>query len=500
MAKKIYSGPSRTLMEYRLLPSLSDKKCTIDEIKLRTPLVYSKKHKNKYFLNVPLVSAAMQSVSGVKMAVELTKLGGSSFIYCSQPIKEQTAMIKSVKSHKAGFVKPHTISRDTLIEEVYKIRKEKGFSTFPVIDENKQLLGFLNKYDYDPSLHSHLRAEERMSPLAKFKVGLNITDLKEANSILMESHQHVLPIINSKKELLYLVFRKDIQDHLNNPNQVVDENKRLLAVGAINTHDYRKRVKLLAEAGVDVLAIDSSDGYTVYQKETLDWIRKNYAHLPVIAGNVITAEGFKYLVKAGAAAVKVGMGGGSICITQEQKGTGRGLATSIIEVAKARDKYFKKTDRYMPIIADGGIVTAKDIVIALALGADYVMMGRYFARMYESPTKKVVLNNRVMKPYWGEGSQRAQDWKKVRYNQGKFVEGIEGFVEYAGRLRNNIDEVLTKIKATMSTCGVNSIEELHLKAELEIVSRLSIREGKPHDVYLPGEGTRRDYQAKEWGE
>jgi len=500
MAKKIYRGPSRTLMEYRLLPSHSTPETNIDQIDLSTPLVFWEEAKDKFSLRLPLVSAAMQSVSGVRMAIELTKLGGTSFIFCSQPIPEQAEMIRRIKSHKAGFVKPQTVYTDTLIKDVHKIREEKGFSTFPVIDKKRKLLGFLNKYDYDPYQHSKLKAIDRMSPLSEFEVGVNITDLKKANSVLMESHQHVLPIVDDESKLLYLVFRKDIQDHLNNPKQVVDENKRLIAVAAINTHDYKERVKALVQAGADVLAVDTSDGHTSYQQETLNWIEKNYPKIPIIGGNIITADGFRFLVDAGAAAVKVGMGGGSICITQEQKGTGRGLATSIIKVAEARDEYYKKTGKYIPVIADGGIVTAKDIVVALALGADYVMMGRYFARMYESPPEKVVINNRVMKPYWGEGSKRAQNWKKARYNQGKFVEGVEGFVEYAGRLRNNIDEVITKIKATMSTCGVKNIAELHKQAELEIVSRLSIREGKPHDVYLPGEGTKRDYYAREWGE
>ena len=180
----------------------------------------------------------------------------------------------------------------------------------------------------------------------------------------------------------------------------------------------------------------------------------------------------------------MGMGGGSICITQEQKGTGRGLATTIIDVAKERDKYHKETGIYIPIIADGGVTSTKDITIALALGADYVMMGRYFARMEESPTEKIVVNNRVMKPYWGEGSARARHWLKNRYHQAKFVEGVEGLVEYAGRLQDNIDETLMKIKAAMSTCGVRNIEELHKNAVLELVSALSIREGKPHDILL----------------
>jgi IMP dehydrogenase len=286
--------------------------------------------------------------------------------------------------------------------------------------------------------------------------------------------------------------------HLDNPHELVDDRKRLLSAAAVNTHDYSERVPALVDAGVDILSIDSSDGFSVFQQKTLLWIKEHYPELPVIGGNIITDKGFDFLVENGANAIKVGMGGGSIRITQEQKGTGRGLATAVLEVSKARDQYYEKTGKYIPVIADGGIVHAKDIVIALALGADYVMLGRYFARMEESPTQKVTINNKVMKSYWGEGAARASQWKAIRYHHTKFAEGVEGFVEYAGKLRDNLDETLAKIKASLSSCGVSNIEELHEKAELELVSPLSIREGKVHDIYLPEND--RDYYSMNWGD
>jgi IMP dehydrogenase len=258
-----------------------------------------------------------------------------------------------------------------------------------------------------------------------------------------------------------------------------------LTAAALNTHDYKDRATALVDAGADILCIDSSDGFTVFQKETLAWLNETFPNIPVIGGNIVTAEGFRYLVEAGARAIKVGMGSGSICITQEQKGTGRGLATAIMKVNEERNKYFKETGKYIPVIADGGIVHSKDIVIALALGADYAMMGRYFARMEEAPGDKVTINNRIMKPYWGEGSNRAREWSQKRYHQAVFAEGVEGFVEYAGKLKDNIDATTSKIKATLSTCGVSSIAEFHDKAELELVSSLSIREGKVHDIFIP---------------
>jgi IMP dehydrogenase len=425
MAKRIISEPSRTLMEYRLLPGLTKAENTTESISLKTPLVYAPKQEKKYYLNIPLVSAAMQSVSGEKMGIELAKLGGAAFIFSSQSIDSQARMISRIKQHKAGFVNPKTVKPEMTIEEMYIIRKQTGHSSFPVVDDAGIFLGLISKWDYDISLHGDFAVEDRMIPKQNIEVGVNITDLKEANQILLESHKSILPILDEKGKLLYIVFRKDINDQLNNPLEVHDEKKRLLAIASINTHDYKERVPELVKAEVDVISIDSSDGYTEFQKDTIEWIKANFSQIPIIGGNIITQAGFRYLVDAGAGAVKVGMGGGSICITQEQKGTGRGLATTVIDVVEARDKYFDETGKYIPIIADGGVTGTKDITIALALGADYVMMGRYFARMEESPTEKIVVNNRVMKPYWGEGSARARDWKMKRYNQGKFVEGVE---------------------------------------------------------------------------
>jgi IMP dehydrogenase len=482
-------------MEFRLLPGLTTPQTSFESISLSTPLVNPEI--SNICLNTPIVSAAMQSVSAWEMGIELAKLGSVAFIFCSQEIAAQAKMIKKIKRHKAGFVEPVVIHADTPIAEVFKKGMKRGFSTFPVVDDEEKFLGLITKRDYDSERHGSLPARMRMIPRKMLEVGVELTDLKKANQLLMESHQSVLPILTKSEKVKYLVFRKDIEDHLDNPLAVVDGEKRLVAVAAINTHDYKERVPALLKMGVDALAIDSSDGHSVFQSDCIHWVKKEHPNLPVIGGNIITPEGFEYLVNAGVDAVKVGMGGGSICITQEQKGTGRGLATSIIEVAKARDAHFAKTKTYIPLVADGGIVNAKDIVIALALGADYVMMGRYFARMEESPTEKVTVQNRVMKPYWGEGAARAREWKKNRYAQSKFVEGVEGFVEYVGKLRDNLPETVAKIKSALSSAGVATIRELHQNAQLELVSGLSIREGGVHDIFLPQ--TDAQYAGRSWG-
>lgn len=485
MAQKIILEPSRTLLEYRLLPGHTGAQISAQTINLATPLVHRPEHEKQLHLNVPFVSAAMQAVSGPKLAIELAKAGGVSFIFCSQSIESQAEMVTQVKNHKAGFVFPLTVPPDMEIAKLHSLRKQKGFNHFPVIDENKIFLGIISRNDYDIKTHATLLVKDRMIPREQLVTGKGINQLSAANSVLMESHQAVLPIVDSEDKLVSLVFRKDINEHLDNPYQVVDAHKRLLCGAAINTHDYRNRVPALVNAGADILCVDSSDGYSDYQKEALTWIAQNFPGTPVIAGNVVTAEGFRFLAESGAGAVKVGMGSGSICITQEQKGTGRGLATALLKTVEERNKYYSETGKYIPICADGGIGSAKDISIALAIGADYIMMGRYFARLEESPTEKVTINNRIMKPYWGEGSSRAREWHKNRYQQSKFDEGVEGFVEYAGKLKDALESTVSIIKSTLTTCGAGSIKELHNNAVLELVSALSIREGKVHDIFMP---------------
>jgi IMP dehydrogenase len=485
MARRVHLEPSRTLTEFRLLPGLTARETSIDQISLASPLVLCPDG-GVITLKTPLLAAAMQSVSGPRMGIEFARLGGAAVIYCSQSIADEAAMVAKIKAHKAGFVEPRTVGPDVPLRDVEALRRQYGFSTFPVVSKDGRLLGLITRRDYDSRIHADVPAKERMVPRADLDVGVGITDLEEANALLIEGHCAVLPIVDRDDRLLSLVFRKDIEDHLDNPDQLVDEEKRLLAVAAVNTHDYRDRVPALVDAGVDVLVIDSSDGHTTFQRDTLEWIRRRAADLPVIGGNVITREGFDYLVAAGAGAVKVGMGGGSMCITQEQKGTGRGLATAVMKVVEARDRHREKTGVHVPVIADGGVVNSKDIVIALALGADAVMMGRFFARMEESPTETVRINDRVMKPYWGEGSARAREWSPARYRQAAFVEGVEGFVEYAGKLRDNLPLLASKVKAAMSSCGCRTIAELHATAELELVSALAIREGKVHDILQLG--------------
>ncbi|UUD37264.1 Inosine-5'-monophosphate dehydrogenase [Mycoplasmopsis californica] len=379
---KILKEPSRTFSEYLLVPGYSSKECRVENVNLKTPIVKFKKGTKPILsTNIPLVSAIMQAVSDDKLAIALAKEGGVAFIFGSQTITDQAAMVKRVKEYKI---------------------------TQSIIDSNPQIL-------------------------------------------------------------------------LDNKNELV--------VGAgINTRDYKERIPALVAAGVNVLCIDSSEGFSEWQAETLKWTHKKYGdEVKIGAGNIVDKEGFLFLSEAGADFVKIGIGGGSICITREQKGIGRGQATAVIEVAKARDEYFKKSGIYVPVCADGGIVYDYHMTLALAMGADFIMLGRYFARFDESPSKKLIVNDKEVKEYWGEGSSRARNWQ--RYDLGgdaklKFEEGVDSYVPYAGSLHDNLALSLNKIKATMCNCGLLNLADFRQNAKITLVSPASITEGGAHDVIL----------------
>ena len=373
----IIAEPSHTFNEYLLIPGFSDENCIPNNVSLRTPLVkYKKNEKASIYLNTPLVSAIMQSVSGPKLGIELAKEGGLSFIFGNQTIDNEVKMVKKVKS--ASFKK--------------------------------------------------------------------------------------------------------------NDTAICDKKGKLLVGAGVNSRDYEERIPALVNAGADVLCIDSSEGYSIWQKKVIDFVRKKYGDkVKIGAGNVVDGEGFRYLADAGADFVKVGIGGGSICITRETKGIGRGQATALLDVCKERDKYFKEKGIYVPVCSDGGIVYDHHITLALAMGADFCMLGRYFARFEESESKKVKVKGKYYKEYWGEGSARARNWQ--RYDLGgdkklKFVEGVDSLVPYEGKLKDNLAVTLLKIKSTMCNCGYINIKDFQKHAKLTLVSQASIQEGGAHDVVV----------------
>lgn len=485
---------SRTFGEYLLIPGLTTKECTPGNVSLKTPLAKFKAgEKSPIELNIPFVSAIMQSVSGPELAIELARNGGLSFIFGSQPIASQAEMVRKVKKFKAGFViSDSNLTPENTLKDVVDLVRRTGHSTIGITEDgtpNGKLLGMVTSRDYRIGKDDiNTPVKNFMTPFSKLIVGKAGLTLSEANQIIWEHKLNTLPIIDQHQNLQYFVFRKDYDNHRENPYELSGKDKTLLVGAGINTRDFKERVPALVEAGVDVVCIDSSDGYSEWQKETLQWIKETYGDkLLVGAGNVVDQEGFNYLVEAGADFIKVGIGGGSICITREQKGIGRGQATALIDVARARDAYFEKTGIYVPICSDGGLVHDYHMVLALAMGADFLMMGRYFARFDESPTKKLKIGNNFVKEYWGEGSNRAKNWQ--RYDMGgsealKFEEGVDSYVPYAGKMKDNLAVTLGKIKATMCSCGSITIEQLQKSAKITLVSSTSIVEGGAHDVIL----------------
>jgi len=487
---------SRTFGEYLLIPSLTTKECTIDNVSLKTPIVkFRQEETPEIQLNIPFVSAVMQAVSDDGLAIALARNGGLSFIYGSQPIESQAEMVRRVKKFKAGFViSDSNLRPEATLNDVIQLKEKTGHSSIAVTDDgtsNGKLLGIITSRDYrlktDP-LNKPVTLF--MTPFENLIVGQVGITLSEANNIIWEHKLNCLPVIDKSQRLQYFVFRKDYDNHKENPNELLDSHKKLMVGAGINSRDYKERVPALVNAGADVLVVDSSDGFSEWQFETIRWIKDTYGDtVKVGGGNVVDQEGFLYLVKAGADFVKVGIGGGSICITREQKGIGRGQATALIDVCKARQEYLEQTGIYIPICSDGGLVHDYHMTLALAMGADFLMMGRYFARFDESPSKKLSVGNTYVKEYWGEGSNRAQNWQ--RYDMGgqnrpalKFEEGVDSYVPYAGKMKDNLEITLGKIKSTMCSCGSLTIAELQQKAKITLVSSTSIVEGGAHDVIL----------------
>ena len=490
-----FSEPSRTFGEYLLVPGYSSSECVPDRVSLKTPLVKYRKGQEEcpLSMNIPMVSAIMQSVSGEKLAIALAKQGGISFIYGSQSIQAEADMVRRVKAYKKGFVTSDSnLPPEATLGDVLDLKVRTGHSTVAITDDGTahgKLLGLVASRDYRLSrMSSDLKVTEFMTPLEKLVTAPATTSLHDCNDIIWDNKINTLPLLDEQGHLQYMVFRKDYDSHKENVNELLDANKSYVVGAGINTRDYAERVPALVDAGVDVLCIDSSEGFSEWQSRTLSWIREHYGDkVKVGAGNVVDREGFLFLAKAGADFVKIGIGGGSICITRETKGIGRGQATAVIEVTKARDEYYEQTGIYVPICSDGGIVHDYHITLALAMGADFVMLGRYFARFDESPTNKLRVGGNYVKEYWGEGSNRARNWQ--RYDLGgaqklSFEEGVDSYVPYAGPLADGVQTTLYKVRSTMCNCGALSIEELQRKARLTVVSSTSIVEGGSHDVIL----------------
>ena len=490
-----FEEPSRTFGEYLLVPGYSSAQCVPTAVSLKTPLVRFRKGEEQcpIEMNIPMVSAIMQSVSGDKLAIALAKQGGVSFIYGSQSVEDEADMVRRVKQYKKGFVTSDSnLPPTATLADVLELKNETGHSTVAITDDGTahgKLLGIVASRDYRLSrMPMDLSVKEFMTPLERLITAPASTNLHDCNDIIWDNKINSLPLVDDEGRLQYMVFRKDYDSHKENVNELLDENKSYVVGAGINTRDYETRVPALVEAGVDVLCIDSSEGFSEWQRLTIQHIREEFGDaVKVGAGNVVDGEGFRFLANAGADFIKVGIGGGSICITRETKGIGRGQATALIDVCAERDKYYKETGVYIPICSDGGIVYDYHMTLALAMGADFLMLGRYFSRFDESPTDRVMVNGTYYKEYWGEGSNRARNWQRYDLGGNKklsFEEGVDSYVPYAGPLKENVETTLSKIRSTMCNCGALSLPEFRDKAKLTLVSSTSIVEGGAHDVIL----------------
>ena len=491
---KFINEPSHTFNEYLLIPGYTPADCVPSVVSLKTPLVKFKRGEEpEIAMNIPMVSAVMQSVSDDRMAVALATEGGVSFIFGSQSIEAQAEMVRRAKTYKAGFViSDSNIKPTDTLKDVLNLKEKYGHNTIAVTDDgtaNGKLVGIVTSRDYRVSRDPEDRlVSDFMTPLSKLVYAKEGITLKAANDLIWEHKINSLPVVDEEGRLKYLVFRKDYDSHKQNQSELLDKHKRYVVGAGINTRDYEERVPALLAAGVDVMCVDSSDGFTERQRKTIKYIKDTYGDcVKVGGGNIVDADGFRFLAESGADFIKVGIGGGSICITRETKGIGRGQATSLIDVCAERDRYYKETGVYIPVCSDGGIVYDHHITLALAMGADFVMLGRYFARFDESPSEKVSIAGTYYKEYWGEGSSRARNWQRYDLGSGKklsFEEGVDSYVPYAGSLKDNVAMTLSKVRSTMCNCGALTIAELQQKAVLTLVSATSIIEGGAHDVIL----------------
>ncbi|MGW5679850.1 IMP dehydrogenase [Streptomyces sp. NPDC003860] len=477
---QILEETSRTLNEFLLLPGLTTKDCTPQNVDLTTSLV---RHRvgglSPLRVATPLVSAIMEAVSSPRLAVALAEMGGLSIVHQNQSIASQAGQVRQVKQQKAGFrTSEVTVKPTTTLGEVAQLLTEVDQGLAVVTDDGDPagaFLGVIGLEDFHIRRHGPDEAvTARMRRREELRTAPASITLSEANGLIWDERLDVLPVVDGDR-LVSLVLKADYQAHKTFQHASIDAQKRFRVGAGINSRDYEERVPALVDAGADLLCLDSSDGYSEYQAETLAFVREKYGDTVFVgAGNVVDGQAFRYLAKAGADFVKVGIGGGSICITRDQKGIGRGQASALIDVVRERDAYVAETGIYVPVCCDGGLLSDSHVAIALAIGADFIMLGRYFARFDESPSRKVQLGGQYFKEYWGEGSRRAQN--AARYGQSDaitFEEGVDGYVPYAGSLYDQVALTRTKLGATMVSCGATDLSAFHEGARLVLVSERS---------------------------
>jgi IMP dehydrogenase len=479
---KILEEVSRTLNEYLLVPNLTSADCVPANVDLSAPLVRHRLGEEPAVrIAVPLTSAIMGAVSSPRLAIALAQCGGLSFVHQNQSIPAQVEMVAAVKRHKAGFrFSDINIKPSATLGEVTELLDAAERGVAVVTDDGTAhgvFVGLISTQDFHPRRHDlNDSVESRMRPAAGLVTASPTVSLSEANTLIWDHRLDVLPVIGLDGRLESIVLRSDYELHKRFHNESIDDKKRFRVGAGVNTRDYRERIPALVEAGADLLCLDSSDGFSVWQHDALRYVRDSYGdRVHIGAGNVVDGRAFRYLAEAGADFVKVGIGGGSICITRDQKGIGRGQASALIDVVAARDAYARDTGVYVPLCCDGGLLSDYHMAIAFALGTDFVMLGRYFARFDESPSPLVRVGGQFFKEYWGEGSNRARNVSRYEHSGDHLVfeEGVDGYVPYAGSLYDNVAMTIAKLKATMISCGSTTLRTFHDDAVLVPVSHQS---------------------------
>ena len=441
----------------------------------------------KIKLNIPIMSAGMDTVTESKMAIAIAREGGIGIIHKNMSIEAQAVEVDRVKRSDNGIIHdPFSLKKDKSLREAKELAARYRISGVPIVEDNGKLIGIITNRDMRFETNNNKKVSEIMTKnnLVTAKVG---TSLQEAKEILQSKKIEKLPLVDENFILKGLITIKDLEKAIQFPNSSKDEKGRLLAGAAIGiTEDMIERAKALIEANVDVLVIDTAHGHTQSVLDAIKKIKKTFPQEQVIAGNIVTAEAAQDLIKAGADAIKVGIGPGAICTTRVVAGTGIPQITAIYDCAQAAKKY------NIPIICDGGIKYSGDIPKAIAAGANVCMMGSLFAGAKESPGEDVIYNGRAFKTYRGMGSSSAMTaGSSDRYfqdNTKKLVaEGVEGRVPYSGAVNDVIYQLIGGLRAAMGYCGAKTIQELKEKGQFVKITAAGLAENHPHDIFITKE-------------
>ncbi len=440
-------------------------------------------------LNIPIVSAAMDTVTEAQFAIAIAREGGMGFIHRNMTAERQAEQVDMVKRSESGVISnPITLSPNARVRDAQSLMKKYGISGVPITDKNGMLVGILTSRDLRFNDDDSLPIKDLMTSkgLVTAPVGIK---MDEARRLLHEHRIEKLPVVDAKNRIKGLITVKDIQKRMDFPNAAKDSEGRLRVGAAVGVgKDALSRVDALVDAGVDAVAIDTAHGHTSAVIETLMKTKKRHRTLQVIVGNIATAQGARDLIKAGADAIKVGMGPGAICTTRVVAGAGVPQITAIMDCAAVASK------AGVPLIADGGIKYSGDIVKAIAAGADMVMIGSLFAGTDETPGEIVLFEGRSFKSYRGMGSIEAmKGGSKDRYGQSEVeeaklvAEGIEGRVPYKGRIADSIYQLIGGLRAGMGYCGTRTLSELKQRGHFMLVTAAALRESHPHDVIITKE-------------